>query len=171
MTRTRAVLAGAVLTLVALAALVGCSGSGTAGVSPSRSESRSEPSVTSTPSPDPTSPPARDALAACEAFIGDAGEASLMQRVPDALTSIGPTLDTYTAQVMAGIGRLIDEAIAVAPAEIAAHLRSVQIPFQQAADALAAGGGEMTLSTGAARDAIPPLLAACADAGYQIAGT
>ena len=167
--RTRAVLASAVLTLFAL---VGCSGSSdTAGVSPSPSESRSEPSVTSTPSPDPTSPPPRDALAACELFIGDAGEASLMQRVTDALTSIGPTLDTYTAQVMAGIGRLIDEAIAVAPADIAAHLRSVQIPFQQAAYALAAGGGEMTLNTGAARDAIPPLLAACADAGYQIAGT
>ena len=167
--RIRAVLAGAVLTLVAL---VGCSGGG-AGVSASPSESRSDPSVTSTPSPDPTSPPPRDALAACEAFIGDAGEASLMQRVPDALTSVGPTLDTYTAQVMAGIGRLIDEAIAVAPADIAAHLRSVQIPFQQAADALAAGGGggPITLNTGAARDAIPPLLAACADAGYKIAGT
>jgi hypothetical protein len=94
-----------------------------------------------------------------------------MQRVTDALTSVGPTLDTYEAQVMAGIGRQIDEAIAVAPADIAAHLRSVQVPFQQAAYALAAGGGEMTLDTGAARDAIPPLLAACADAGYQIAGT
>jgi hypothetical protein len=166
MMRARAVLASAMLTLVAL---VGCG----SGVSASPSESRSEPSVTSTPAPDPTSPPPRDALAACESFIGDAGEASLMQRVPDALTSIGPTLDTYTAQVMAGIGRQIDEAIAVAPADIAAHLRSVQIPFQQAADALAAGGGggPITLNTGAARDAIPPLLAACADAGYQIAGT
>ena len=166
--RTKAVLAGAVLTLVAL---VGCGG-GATGVSASPSESRSEPSVTSTPSAGPTSPPPRDALAACELFIGDGGEASLMmKRVPDALTSIGPTLDTYTAQVMAGIGRQIDEAIAVAPADIAAHLRSVQIPFQQAADALAAGGGPVTLNTGAARDAIPPLMAACADAGYQIAGT
>jgi hypothetical protein len=163
--RTRAVLAGAVLTLVVL---VGCGG-GAVGVSASPAESQADPSATSTPAPDPTSPPPRDALAACEAFIGDAGEASLMQRVPDALTSIGPTLDTYTAQVMAGIGRQIDEAIAVAPADIAAHLRSVQIPFQQAADALAAGGGggPITLNTGAARDAIPPLLAACADAGYK----
>jgi len=118
----------------------------------------------------PTGQPPADALAACEAFIGDAGDNTLMQRVPAALNSIGPELDAASTQELVDIAAEIAAAIAVAPAEIAVHLRSVQLPFQQAADALAGGGGAITLDTGAARDAVAPLLMACADAGYTVDG-
>jgi hypothetical protein len=153
--------------------LASCSGGNDTTGTPGSTEAPSEQTSVSTPAePDPTTTPERtvDALAACEAFIGDGGASSLMQRVPAALNSIGPELDAATAQELVDIADEIAEAIAVAPADIAVHLRSVQLPFQQAADALAGGGGAITLDTGAARDAVTPLLSACVDAGFHIDG-
>ena len=162
-----------VLAVAAALLLVSCAGdddtAGMAGPTGTPSTRPIEPTPEE-PESTPTGQPTADALAACEAFIGDAGDDTLMQRVPAALNSIGPELDAASTQELVDIAAEIAAAIAVAPAEIAVHLRSIQLPFQQAADALAGGGGAVTLDTGAARDAVAPLLMACADAGYTVHG-
>lgn len=110
-----------------------------------------------------------DAHAACMRLVGDGGEESLLQRAPEALSDhLTPEMTATDARALARISAEIEAIIEIAPAELAARLRSLQLPFRQAADALEAGGGSVTLDTGAVHDAIVPLMDACVEAGYRI---
>jgi len=158
-----------VAVLVGVAAsvlLVGCTSGGTTATStttPTTNSSRT--SVTTT-----TARPSASALDTCAGYFGDGGQDTLMWRVPDALSQIGPEMDAATARKLVGIGDELEALIKTAPPDLAVHLRATQLPFQQVADSLRGGGGAVRLDTGAARDAILPLTTACVQAGYRVSG-
>lgn len=152
----RALLSAAVLTL----ALTACSGERESGASLASSTT----AATSLP---PTTP-VIDAHSACERFIGNGGRYSLLQRIPEILSRIGPELGPDTTTEIQSIHGELDAIITIAPADMAVHLRAVQLPFQQVVDVLANGGGQANIDTGAVQDAIIPLMEACADAGYRV---
>lgn len=117
--------------------------------------------------PAPSSAVTVDALAACRGFFGDDSATALVNRIPDALLGIGAQLDQAHALQLASISTELDKLIAMAPADLAAGLREMQTPFAQASDALTTGGA-VTLNTGATRDALPRIMAACASDGYKV---
>jgi hypothetical protein len=160
--------APALAALVGAAALLaGCSGAVDGIAAP---EPYTAPSTTVAPEPATSTAAATDPIAACRGFFGDGGDNELMWRVPNTLTSLTPQLDDAAVRELAAISDEIDALIAVASGKVANALRTMQLPFRQAADALDSGGGPINLDTGVVRTAMPDLIEACNDVGFDMNG-
>lgn len=116
--------------------------------------------------PRTVSAPTISSYATCEAFLGGGGPESLAARVPTAIQAIGPGVNSAQVRELAEISDELEGVAATAPPGMAASLRSVQVPFRQAEDALAGGGGSLTLDTGSPRDGALAMISACDAAGY-----
>lgn len=88
--------------------------------------------------------------------------------VPEVLARVGPELGQATATDIKSVHAELEAIIAIAPADMAVHLREIQLPFQQVIDTVASGGGQVEIDTGAVKDALAPLMRACFDRGYRM---
>jgi len=149
--------------VLVLVTLGGCTPDGTA---PEPEES--EPVVT-----EPTADPVEDvtteddALVAC-ALFGEGGEESLMQRIAPALTGIGSTITGEQIDELLYINSGLSRAADVAPDDLAAALAALNRPFQQAADAVASGGGGLSMDTSHVMEDVTEVMELCVDAGFTI---
>lgn len=149
-----------------LALLVGCSPSDE-GEPSSAGEATGVPTVAApTTSPLPT-PEQMDTKGACAAFWE--GDEPLADRVVDELAALGAQADQQQLKSMADIATELDALAQTSPPEIAAILRRVAVPFNQAADAL--GGSDsasVTFDTGSGRDGSVDMIFTCSEADYQM---
>lgn len=106
---------------------------------------------------------------ACSAIIDEASGESVLERIPDSLIGIGSSLSGDQLDELVSINAALREAIDVAPADIAAPLRSLQVPFQQVQDVVDAGGGSLDMDTSGVAKDVTALMSACADAGFSVA--
>jgi hypothetical protein len=128
-----------------------------------------EPQSTSTatmpaseaPPPEPTEL-TEDGFASCEIFF----EAGLLERIPDALTSIGDSLGGSELDELLDINQVIGEAYEAAPAGVAGPLESLKQPFQQVEDVVDAGGGSLNMDTSHVMNDVSDLMEECAALGY-----
>lgn len=158
-----ALVGGTALTALALA---GCSGPST-DAAPKPASSNSAPTTTTQPTPAQWS-----AYKVCEKFLGDGGHDSLFWQIPDALTGIGAQMSPDTIDELRTINGQLQNLIDHAPSPLVGPLRTIQTPFAQVAEARESGSsGSITLQTGAVKDGIPELLAACTTTGYQVTAT
>lgn len=155
------------LTTLAIAAAAGCAAEPESNANPTASAVVT--SSTPTPSPTPTPTPTKDAIAACSIF-GDGGSRSVMQRIPIALTSIGASLTSDQLDELLAINDALTDAIAVAPTDLAGALTSLNVPFQQAADVMDAGGGSLSMDTASVASDVTEVMTLCVGAGYTVSG-
>lgn len=146
-----------ILVLVSTGVLAGCTTAETD--PPPRTESAA-------PSASPTPSPTLDAYEACGIFF----DAGLLERVSPALTSIGDTLEGPTLDELLDIDATIDEALEVAPPDVAAPLQALGAPFQQVQDVVDAGGGELSMDTSNIMADMTTLMGECTAAGYRLDG-
>lgn len=127
------------------------------------------------PSPEPTRPaetaaadahPSRNPIAACE-LIGDGGSGSVLQRIPASLTSIGATISQQQIDELLDINETLEEAIRIAPTDLAAAVTSLKVPFQQAQDAMDASSGSLNMDTASVAQHVADVLELCVTAGYS----
>jgi ABC-type Fe3+-hydroxamate transport system substrate-binding protein len=145
------------LTVAALVALTACS-STTDTATPSTA-------VTTTNSPTPVmvTPEPMSAREVCAEFVGVRDPNALLTRIPEVLTSLGPTVSEDAMQDMLDIHVELESLIDSAPSDLAAILREVDLPFQQAEDVYNGGGGSLRLDTSAAADGVVELVIQCPD--------
>lgn len=158
----------AVVVLVGALAVGGC---GNGGSTPDADPA--EPGVAAATAASPSTPPAEthsapttDGSAACEGFFD--GDESLLDRTLETVLAAAESLDEPLAREMAQIAEEIDDLLEIAPTDVSSPLRQIQLPFNQVADALRAGGGQLTINTASARDGIPALMEACLNYDYRM---
>lgn len=154
----------AALSVAALLSLAACTGNDTPETTPTPTPAQA---VKATPTPTPT--PTPDALAACGIFIGDGQAGSFMVRIPPSLTSIGGDITSDQLNELLDINEGLLDAIDVAPTDLARALSALNEPFQQAADAVAGGGGSLTMDTSHVAADVTEIMGLCVDAGFTIA--
>lgn len=157
-TRTAAVAAS----LGALLLLAGCSGGG-------EPQEAASPSAAGdvAPSPSATAKDIKDAKAAC-GVVFNGGDSSLAFRIPEALIDVQANLEGERLQAMLNINSQLAQAISQATPEVAAPLRSIQVPFQQVQDVVDAGGGDLNMDTSGVAGDVADLMSACVDAGFTV---
>lgn len=164
--------ASLIATSAMLLALVACSSSAddaadTATSEPTAPSTSASPTPTPAPTPTPSPTPEIDALAACSAFM-DGGDTSVMFRVPPALSSIGGTITDAQVDELLDLNRALTAAAEISPAPLAAALTNVNVPFQQAADVFAAGGGELTMDTSDMLSKVTKVVELCGAEGFAV---
>ncbi|OCI30035.1 hypothetical protein [Oerskovia enterophila] len=152
--RTRTAAIAAVLGVALLVA--GCSGGG-------ESEEVASPLEDEKVVPSPS----EDAKDAC-GVVFNGGDGSLAFRIPEALIDVQANLQGERLQTMLDINSQLTQAISQATPEVAAPLRSIQVPFQQVQDVVDAGGGDLTMDTSRVAEDVTDLMAACVDAGFTV---
>jgi hypothetical protein len=148
------------LAVAALVALTACSST-----TDTATPSTAAPTVTTTNSPTPVmvTPEPMSAREVCAEFVGVRDPNALLTRIPEVLNSVDVPMPEETVNAMLDINGQLDDLIERAPADLAALLREIQLPFQQAEDAVNGGGGKVNLDTGAARDGVIELVIQCPD--------
>jgi hypothetical protein len=111
-----------------------------------------------------TAAPEKSADAACGAVMNT----DLLERIPESINAIGPDLGGEQLDELLIINAELGLAIEVAPPEVAAPLRSIQVPFQTVNDAVAEGGGSLNIDTSGLAEDITSLMSECVDAGFTI---
>lgn len=142
--------------LTALVALIACSSTADTATPSTRAAAPSTTSSEVTPEP-------MTAHEVCLAFIAPDDPESLLITIPDVLTSLESPMSEATISTLLEINAKLVELIEVAPADLAAILREIQLPFQQTEDVATDGGGAFTLDTGAAADGVITLVNRCGD--------
>lgn len=135
------------------------------------SNADSSTEVPSTLRPSSASPatPEYDALAACDIMIGgDSGGDGVILVAPELILSIGSQMTAEQTNQMLDLDEKIKEAAKLAPPEMASYFTEFGIPFAQLADAKNGDGGELTLDTGHVKEAVPKIVDACSEAGYEV---
>lgn len=126
-------------------------------------ESVEETTEAAEPVDEPTAPE-KSADAACGAVMNT----DLLERIPESINAIGPDLGAEQLDELLAINAELGEAIEAAPADVAAPLRSLQVPFQQVQDVYDAGGGELSMDTSGVAGDVTALMEACVDHGFTV---
>lgn len=160
-TTTAGTLAGLALILAA------CSpdgGDGEPSEAPTTEAARAEVSADPVETVAEPEEPEKSADAACSAVM----ETDLLMRIPDSIIAIGDSLGGEQLDELLAINDELGDAIDVAPPEIAAPLRSLQVPFQTVQDAVDGGGGELNIDTSDVAEDVTSLMEECVAAGYRV---
>lgn len=111
--------------------------------------------------------PDGDALAAC-ALFANGGEQSIMQRIPSSLIGIGAEITSAQIDELIYLNSGLNQAAEQAPPDLADALTTLNEPFQQAADALDSGSGNLTMDTSHVPEDVILVMELCVDAGFQV---
>lgn len=152
-------------TLAAVLALAACGSPVPSEAAPEAAEASEPASPSPEPSPEPTEVP--EGHAACAAFA-ESGDSSLMQRVPGALTGIGDALGGEQLDELLTIHRGLEATAEDAPADLAAALQRLDEPFQEVADVVEAGGGDLNMDTSHVMEDVTDVLELCNGYGYTL---